>query len=100
MSCSLISSIITFFQLLGISNSKSFPFLDKITKSNTMKKFNLFKVIHNLQLMSKLRLVQRTEKTKKPNIRSLRKNAYFGKGAKFYLANKTFYGLDALVQNE
>ena len=65
-----------------------------------MNKISLFKVIHNLQLMSHLWIVQKTELTKKPNLYSCRKKAYFEKRLKICLANKTFYGLDALVQNE
>ena len=51
--------------------------------------------------MSHLWIVQKTKLTQKPKFISSRKNAYFEKkGSKICLAKKTFYGLDALVQNE
>ena len=65
-----------------------------------MNKLSLYQVIHNLHFMSHLWIVQETEFTKKSNLFSSRKKAYFEKRLKICLANKTFYGLDALVQNE
>ena len=47
-----------------------------------MNKISLYKVIHNLQLMSHLWIVQKTELTKKPKFSSSRKNVYFEKGLK------------------
>ena len=44
-----------------------------------MNKISLYKVIHNLQLMSHLWIVQKTELTKKPKFTSSRKNAYIEK---------------------
>ena len=71
-----------FLWLLEISNSKNFQTLDKKTKSNTRNKIRLHKVIHNLQLMSHLWIVQKTELSLKPKITSSRKNAYFEKRLK------------------
>ena len=90
-----------FLGWLEISNSKNFQILDQKTKNNTRNKISLYKVIHNLQLMSHLWIVQKTELTKKPKICSSRKKCLFWKsGSKICLANKVFYGFDALVQNE
>ena len=44
-----------------------------------MNKISLYEVIHNLQLMSHLWIVQKTELTKKPKFTSSRKKAYFEK---------------------
>ena len=65
-----------------------------------MNKISRYKVIHNLQLMSHLWIVQKTELTKKPKLFSSRKKSYFEKRLKICLANKTFCDLDALVKNE
>ena len=65
-----------------------------------MNKISLYKVIHNLQLLSHLWIVQKTGLTKKPKLYPSRKKAFFEKWLKICLANKTFYDLDALVQNE
>ena len=89
-----------FMWLLEISNSKNFQILDKKTRNNTMNKITLYKVIHNLQLMSHLWIVQKTELTTKPKLNSSWKKLILKNGSKTCLANKTFYGLDAIVQNE
>ena len=47
-----------------------------------MNNISLHKVIYNLQLMSHLWIVQKTELTKKPKFTSSRKNAYFEKRLK------------------
>ena len=64
-----------------------------------MNSFSFYKFIHSLPLMKQLRIIQKTELTRKPKVNSSRKNAYFEKRLKNCLANKTFYGFDALVQN-
>ena len=79
LSCSLLSVFITFCDYWKFQTAKTFKFLIKKTKSNTMKKISLHKVIHNLQLLSHFWIVQKTELTKKPKFTSSRKNAYFEK---------------------
>ena len=44
-----------------------------------MNKISLYKIIHSLQLMSHLWIVQKSELSKKPKFTSSRKNAYFEK---------------------
>ena len=47
-----------------------------------MNKISLYKFIHSLPLMKHLRIIQKTELTKKPKISSSRKSAYFEKRLK------------------
>ena len=70
-----------FLWLLEISNSENSQILDEKTKSKTMNKISLYKVIHNLHFMSHLWIVQKTELLKQPKFTS-RKNAYFEKRLK------------------
>ena len=55
-----------------------------------MNKISLYKVIHNLQLMSHLWIVQKTELTKKPKLYSSRKKLILKKGSKFASQTRRF----------
>ena len=65
-----------------------------------MKDFSLYKVYPHFATNESFKDSSKTDITKKPKISSSRKNAYFQKCSKICLANKKFYDLGALVQNE
>ena len=97
LSCSLLSllSLLNFCDYWKFQTAKNFNIFIKKTKSNTMIKISLYKVIQILHFMSHLWIVQKTELTKKPKFTSSRKMLILKNGSKFASQTRRFT-VDAL----